>query len=533
MNARRRPLLVGLSLLAALAGTTTTVRAQESVRNLQGPGQHNAFLTHNQVDRWIFDGEKGETIVAHVVSREFDPILELVKSGEKDDEKELIQVDDPGNESRFSFRLPDQGRYKIRVHAYKFQGGGNYTLGVQRFQARPLDIGKALLGSFDRAGKGYLYFQAVKDQILIPNLKGGSAQAWKLLDRQGRELPNWAGSVHIEEPGECTLIVSGSPQHRYDLLLREARQKNLIQAKDATSKVDQGEMDVWNFVGKPGDFRLLEVDTKGQLQSRLVYAPVDKKDEQRIKGGNPRPEIEYLPVASRGGRARIAAILGRAGRYQLQLKAETTASYNLSARDPSIAIAWGKDAAGALPVGGSAFYSFKVMPGQLLEATIGSKSFAPQARLYDDQGRMVDASGEGLDARITHMVLSEGLYRLQVSSIGDGGGGDYRLALRETPLKELEIGGRAKTSIEPGATDFWVFAGQEGKTVFFSVRSAAFDPSVSLRSPDGVQLAADNRGTTSTGSLFAVTLPKTGRYTLWVASQRGAGEYSVRLIDGD
>jgi hypothetical protein len=131
------------------------------------------------------------------------------------------------------------------------------------------------------------------------------------------------------------------------------------------------------------------------------------------------------------------------------------------------------------------------------------------------------------------MVLKAGEYRLQVSSAGDGGGGDFRQSLAETKLKEIEIGARGKGTVQPGATDFWAFAGKAGQTVFLNVKSAAFDPTVSLRSPDGVQLAADNKGDAATGTLLAIRLPKTGRYTVWIASQRGAGDYTVRLIDGD
>src|SRR5436309_983153 len=117
MNAKVWPLLVLLLALPA--------RAQESVRDLRGPGQYGAFLTAGQIDRWVFDGEKGETIIAHVASKEFDPILELSRT-EKTDDKVLLEVDDPGNESRFAVRLPEKGQYKIRIHAYKYQGGGNY-----------------------------------------------------------------------------------------------------------------------------------------------------------------------------------------------------------------------------------------------------------------------------------------------------------------------------------------------------------------------------------------------------------------------
>ncbi len=295
-------------------------------------------------------------------------------------------------------------------------------------------------------------------------------------------------------------------------------------------------MDVLSFQGKPGDFRLVEVAKKGEVYARLIYAPEEKKSEPRIGRRGDRAEIEFLPVASRGGRLRYAAILGRTGRYQLQLLAATAASYNLSARDPSVPIALGKEIDSNLPVGGAAFYSFQASPGQLFHANLASQKFVPLLRLYDSHGRLVSASGtdaDELEGRITHMVVNEGVYRLQVSSLGDGGGGDYRQTLSQTKLQELPIGGRAKGALQPGATDFWTFVGKQGQTIFLNVRSAAFKPVVNLRSPDGVRLVADNHGNAATGSLFALRLPKSGRYTVWISSARGAGDYTMRLIDGD
>jgi hypothetical protein len=204
-------------------------------------------------------------------------------------------------------------------------------------------------------------------------------------------------------------------------------------------------------------------------------------------------------------------------------------------RDPSVPLEWGGEVEGGLPVGGAAFYRFKAVPGQLFQASLASRQFVPLLRLYDGRGGLVGSSDDagGLESCLTHMVVDEGVYRLQVSSLGDGGGGDFRLALKETKLRELQVGGRGRGTVQPGALDFWSFPGKEGQTVFLSVRSAAFEPAVSLRSPDGVRLAADDKGGVATGSLFALQLPKTGRYTVWISSRRGAGEYTVRLIDGD
>jgi hypothetical protein len=528
MNAKLWPLLV-LPLLAVPA------RSQESARELGGPGQYDKFLTPGQLDRWVFDGEKGETILAHVTSKEFDPTLELAKTGEKDD-KVLLEVDDPGNESRFSIRLPEKGQYKIRIHADKYQGGGNYTLRVQRFQARPLTVGKPLIGAFDRQGKSYHYFHGRKDQILIPDLKGASSEAWKMLDFKGREMKDWAGTVLIEDSGECYLIVSGQPDYRYDLLVRQARQQEMAADKNLAGSLQPGELNVLSFQGKPWDFRVLEVEKKGAVLSRLLYAPQEKAADQQTARLRDQPEIAFLPMASRAGNLRLAAILGREGRYQLQLLAETPAAYKLTMRDASVPIAWGKGVKGLLPVSGAAFYSFKAAPGQLLQVRITSQQFVPVLRLYDQQGNLAGTSGDDADAlegRLTHMIVNEGLYRLQVTSLGDGGGGAYHLALNEAKLKELQVDGRGKGTLQAGVVDFWAFAGKAGQIVLLNVRSSAFEPTVSLRSPDGVHLVTDNKSSVTTGSLIALKLPITGRYTVWIASRRGAGEYVVRLIDGD
>jgi hypothetical protein len=528
MNARFGHLLILLPLL------TGPAHAQESVRDLSSQGQHSKLLAPGQIDRWVFEGEKGETIVAHVTSREFDPILELSDAASKN-EKVLLEVDDPGNESRFSMRLPEKGRYEIRVHAFKFQGGGNYVLRVSRFHASPLTIGQPVIGTFDRSGKSYHYFQGAKDQILIPELKGGRVESWKALDFKGRETKDWAGTVLVEDNGECSLIVSGPADFRYNLLVREATKRDHPDGNELAGKLQPGEMVVCNLQGKPGAFRLLEVEKKGEMLSRLLYAPQDKSTEQRIAQPGEKPELTLLPISSRGTHLRFAAILGREGRYQLQLLAQASATYHVTARDPSLPIAWGSVANGSLPVGGAAFYSFKAAPGQLVEASLVSGKFVPVLRLYDMDGGLVGSSrddADGLACHIAHTIVNDGIYRLQVASLGDGGGGDFSFSLREAKLGELRIGGRGRGTLEPGATDSWAFSGNEGATVILSVRSSSFEPSVSLRSPDGVLLATE-KGNTTTGSTVVVTLPKAGRYTVSIAPAQGGGEYTVRLIDGD
>lgn len=510
--------------------------SQETVTHLTGPGQFSKFLTPGLRDEWIFEGEKGETIIAHVATRDFDSILGLALKKDNEDKELFPEVDDPGSDSRFSFRLPQKGQYKILVHAFKYKGGGNYELNVRRFLAKPLEVGKPVVGTFDHAGKSYHYFQGAKDRILTTEVKGTSPDAWKMLNYKGREMADWAGAVRVEEDGENCLEVSGRRDMRYEILVREARRQDLGAGKTIAGRFQQGEMDVWSFSGKPGDLRLIEVERKGELAARVIHAPLEKKSEKRLAQADAWREITFLPVASRAGCLRFAVLLGCESRYELQLLAQTPASYQLKMADPSVAIGQDQEASGSLPVGGAAFYSFRASPGDLLHADLGSQKFVPLLRLYDVRGNLVDKNDANTDAPeslITHMVVQAGLYRLQVSSIGDGGGGDFRLALRQIKLKELAVGGRGQGTLQASSTDFWAFAGKEGQTVFLSVRSPVCDPVASLRSPDGVELASDDHGGADIGSLLAVKLPKTGRYTVWVSSRRGAGQYRLRLIDGD
>ena len=471
-----------------------------------------------------------------MATRDFDSILGLVVKGDKADKPLFPEVDDPGSDSRFSFRLPEKGEYKIRVHAFEYRGGGNYELHLQRFVAAPLELGKPQVGAFDREGKDYLYFQGIKDRVLTTQIKGSVLDSWKMLDHKGREMAGWADARTIEESGECCLVVAGRPDMRYELLVREAHCADLGIGKGLAANLPQGEMDVWGFSAKPGDFRLLEIEKKGELATRLIYAPLEKKNEQRLARGDEWPEINALPVASRGNHLRFADVLGRTGRYQLQVFALTAASYTLKMADPTLAIKPDGEVDAGLPVGGTGFFGFKAMAGELFHAELGSRQFVPLLRLYDVRGNLQatsDTNSDELQGRITHMTMRAGLYRLQVSSQGDGGGGDFRLAVRETKLRELAVGGRGQGTLQPSVTDFWAFNGKAGQVVFVSVRSPGCEPQAIVRSPDGVDLAANDHGGEGTGSLLALKLPTTGRYTIWISSRRGAGPYTLRLIDAD
>jgi hypothetical protein len=521
--------------LVLLALCWATTDAQETTRQVDGSGTFTKYLTPGLQDSWVINGAKGETIIAHVSTKEYDPILKLATSPDGQDQI-LIEVDDEGSEARFSMRLPQDGEYRIQIHAFKYKGGGNYSLRLRRFQPSPLVLGEPVIGTIDKNGKSHHYFQGKKNQIVVPDLKGTAARAWEMIDHKGRTMERWAGSVKIENDGVHSFVVSGDTGNRYQLLVRTAAQKKLEDQKVLKGSLGQNEMDVWGFDGKAGDFRLLEVDVQGQVRSRLIFSPTEKKNAQRISREDNRPEIQFKSVGSKGGLQRFAAVLGRTGRYELQLIAETPVTYTLKMTDPARLITDKKPVAGQLAVGGSTFYFFKASPGQLFQASLASGQFDPLMRLYNSRGDLIQQNDDGdggIGSRITHLVMKKDLYRIQVSSLGNGGGGEYKLRLNELKLKTLKTGDRAAGTLNSNSSDFWSFSGEEGKTVLLSVSSTVCDPFVRLFNPDGVNVGSDDNNGVGANSLLAVRLPKTGRYTVSIKTQRGAGAYQLRLIDGD
>ena len=104
-----KPWLLPLLVLPLLA---TRARAQEGVRDLTGSGQHSKFLTQNQLDRWLFEGEKGETIIAHLASRlRSDPGAARTggEGGQGSSRRWTTR-----SECRFAFRLPERASTRSR-----------------------------------------------------------------------------------------------------------------------------------------------------------------------------------------------------------------------------------------------------------------------------------------------------------------------------------------------------------------------------------------------------------------------------------
>lgn len=503
-------------------------RSQENLRTLEGSGTETKYLTPNGRDIWKIEMEVGETLLVHISTRDFDPVLRLIGPGEE----ELLQVDDEGSESRFARRVEEDGEYRIVVHGFEDRGGGNYQLAVQELRAKPIEFGTELVLNLDRHGQAYCRFEASRGEVVVPVLTG-QLNAVICLDPAGAPIVEWIRTFQIAKSGEHLLSLRGAKNTRLRVRLERARREALPDGATIAGELAPREMHIYEMSRAALDFRTLELIHRDGVHSRLVRTGSDDARSLRRRGF----DLRTLPVLSKGLHQRYAAVFGRDEPYELQVLSVATTSreYRLSLADPRRELAAGTPAASTLVVGGSDFFSFEARPGQLFQVALTSGAFDSFLRLYDEKGQELtsdDDGGRDLDSNLSFLARQRGTYLLQVASRGDGGGGAYELALTEREIPTLAPGQVRNVRLGVDGPHYWHFEGRAGQTLLLSIRSKNCDPSVEVFGPDGVVVGRDQDGGVDRDCLLPMRLNHDGRHTFRIDA-RGEGEGELQLIPLD
>lgn len=523
-----------IAIATSMLSLPQRIQAQEAVRDLNDASQAAKYLTPGEIDSWVFDGTKNETLVVRVSTQQFDPVIGLARV-DGNSEQVLFSVDDKGSTSQFSFRLPDDGVYKIRVHGFEMKGGGNYDLAVQRFLGRPLEIGQTVNGTFDRSGQAVFYFKAKRDDNLTVSGKGPRQNSF--LDPKGNSMHyHWPSKsvLLIEKDGEHLVKLTGKRGVRYSLQIQPATRASLALNDKLSTSTTEKSMRVWDIDAQPGQFRLISVTRSNNVSSRLIYAPVETNPQKLLDQEKEFAELQLIPVSSKGDLTRYVAVFGRKGRYQLQTYTHANHDINVEMVDPTITINRGEQSQQRIPIGGTDFYGFQAKAGDLIQAKLDSNDFDCVIRLFDSQGQLVtqnDDSRDSKNSQIKHMVTRNGSYRWQIGSLGNGGGGEYRIEFDEIKLKQLTVANPQRSTLFTGGTEYWSLEGKKGQRVYLNVQSDDFDPQVAIYGPDGYRYDHNDSGGIGESSLLAIELPATGRFTVWVSSRRDGGNYRIRVLD--
>ena len=530
MNRWGLPFLLISSLLSCLNLHAAGPR-QLSQRQLDSDST-SKFLTLGEVDSWTLEAKANEVLIVHVTTSQFDSVVGLARSnGEDSNDEVLFSVDEVGSNGHFYHRILEAGTYKIRVHGYQMKGGGNYQMSVKRFVAQPAEIGTKVTGRFDEKGRASVFFDATPNQQLV--LNGGPFD--NVFDHDGQPVHlDWMSTLLVKTEGEHLVSLTGSPNCKFEFCAAPAVIKKLSVNEPDTVDAARDQLNIWEIDVQPDQFRVISVSRAGNPHVRLIPAPDVNKKDKPLSHRKSRTPLRLLPVASKGDSTKYAVVFGVTGKFQLQTYSNSDAAIDVQMIDPTTPAKRNLSATGKLKLGDAMYYGFKANAGEVITMNVESETFDSVLRLVGPTGRIITENDDFRDSRnsqITHLITRKGYYRWQIASLGNGGGGQFKIGFTEIEKQELDIGRSQESKIAADTTQYWNLESDEKKSVFVQIRSQSGDAQIQVFDSDGRSVGTQVT-TSSKSGLVPIRLSEDDPMTVWVTSRNG-GRYDIRVMDAD
>lgn len=160
------------------------------------------------------------------------------------------------------------------------------------------------------------------------------------------------------------------------------------------------------------------------------------------------------------------------------------------------------------------------------------RGFDLVVEVYAPSGNLIlelNENSQGQPESRGGIALSEnGTYSVYVSDNGLDDSGDFELTLLNNLVKRtfperLGLGNSVRNELKTAELQTWVFSGKEGQVVSFSILPIYapprdFLPRFTVFAPEGdVLISAETTQPETGATVFDVTLPTTGTYTIWIS----------------
>jgi hypothetical protein len=534
---------IAIGSVLAMLGSVEEGLAQESLRDLEQPGEHTKYLTRDQVDRWRFEAQAGAFVRASVQSGEFDPTLRLVRVGEDGRETDLEVVDDDGSSSALLHRLAADGHYELRVHGYEKRGGGNYSLSVERFVAQEMPE-DGVAARTDHEGRAFFVFtprpgRPGVDPVVSWRVEGLRSAHGAVYDAKGRVIPDLRGVVRLErEAGPSVFALRGDPDTAFRARILDARWLDVPEA-GATLPVralPASGVDIVTFEGEVGEPMWLRLTADGRLPTTRFEFHGERPTGLDRQGG---PDFVEIPVFNKGARLDRLIVPRRSGPFEfhaVHYGGPPDVLYALTRVPIERPFEVGTSQAVELAVGGTWIAPFDVETGDVVVVNCGSAAFDPVLRVLRPDGSVLlenDDGGDAVAARARFVAQDSGRYLLACTSLGGGGGGEMEVAIAVEQPPVLTAGATLVRGVGVGERLLYVLEGDVGSRFLLRARAAGFVPELEILGPDG-RILARSVVTGSRDAVLSVRLETQGRHLLTIAATGGGGgEFSLRRIEDE
>lgn len=513
-----------------MAGGSSNARTPDTdlttATNILSPGQQS---------EWALAIKDGETIIASATTTNFDPAIQIVDK----DGKLLAENDDVRlgvQDALLVYRFPSAGSYKLLVKAFKGAGGGQFKLTLRRFIATEIKVGARTTSGNEEKRAQFYRFPAEVGQTLLINLPDSHSATSQVFSPTGESLslnepivgrPSTV-SFRAEAKGDYYLRVGAARTYAFTVATARVAPLTLGQPS-ITRKLGTGGVDIWTFTATAGDFVRLQARAEGRgVEAQLTYIPPTESEEDITA----KTAVATFATGEKS-QGELVALLRKTGTYELTLAQLVGLEMDYTLTSTKTVRGWELKAplAEKLALGGTDYYAIEGKAGEILRLEGLSEQFDIELELYNLRGERLasnDDGGKGRNALVTVLLTGAEKYLLKVHCYGDGGSGTYQLRRAPDPVRPLKLGERGSGTLSADGTEIWSFTGKASQALILSVRSNDFNPWVRVFGPDGVEISGEG-----TGTLYGLTLPLEGTYTIWVSRRIGAGKYTVRLIEAE
>jgi hypothetical protein len=305
---------------------------------------------------------------------------------------------------------------------------------------------------------------------------------------------------------------------------------------------------VWTLAVKKGQF--IQVSTPElHLQSTLVVAEmpdVSKFDVSkpetnpfypRLKGTEPEPGPALVRMAARARDPRVLLFIAQRD-ATLWIASNgagpDNTQYTLNVMPAAKTYAETGELRSKLQVGNTDYWAFDAKVGDVMTLSSSTVSFSQQLVLHDpDLQSLWDLQAVPDQTTLSGLLIvtKPGRYLTAISSLGDGGGGDYTVSRTVFASKEFGKGKPAQGQIAEGEVQVWKFTVPANDPLLLKWKSSNWGYSISVYLEDGARSSLPLTAIDDTSRYGILKVDKPTTYLIVLTGTRGGGQYSIEVTD--
>lgn len=535
----------------------------EELKSILTPGEHV---------EWKIDMKVGQVIVAEARSDAFDPALEIVEGKDK----VLATNDDryPGDQRPLLlWECEKDGTYLLRARSFMNKAGGQFFTRFTQYDTMPLETGQMEERPFDKPIGSLILFkvpmkagQIKRIMVETPNSRYMAATLRQKISPLGLPDIELAAPLYpttgdpagrVRGPNVLMAPVDGNYYILSDLwavdrgILRAAAmelQATKLTGNTAGDKANTNTPSIWTVDVKAGQF--IQVSTPElHLESQLVVSErpdVSKFDVSKpesnpffpkLKGKEPEPGPAFVGMWGRARDPRSVLLIAKRD-ATLWIASNgygpDKSQYTLTVKPAAKAFGETSNLGSKLQIGNTDYWAFDAKVGDVMTVSSGTASFSEHLILRDpDLTPLWDIQAVPDQASLSGLLIvtKPGRYLTAISSLGDGGGGDYFVSRKVFGSKEFGKDKPAKGEIGNGDVQVWKFTAQANDPLLLRWKSSGWSYSIDVYLENGTRASLPLTTVDESSRYGILKVDKPTTYLIVLTGTGAKAPYSIEVSD--